>query len=110
VEKIIASDKLNLVSSMGIGRPGFDSRIVKVTLSVIDHEMLSTIIRTVPLLWHVQKLSVACEVKAPSTTKLLDSLPNNDAVAEVCSCVFKVAFCRDLEYKQRPSPTPINLI
>jgi hypothetical protein len=31
------------------------------------------------------------KVKASSTGKLLDSLPRNDAVAELCSGKFKVA-------------------
>jgi hypothetical protein len=37
------------------------------------------------------------KVKATSTGKLLDSLPRNDAVAELCSGKFNVAYCRDLE-------------
>jgi hypothetical protein len=48
---------------------------------VIDHEILSTVIHTVPLLWHVQKLSLPYE----SEGKLLDSLPRNNVVTELCS-------------------------
>jgi hypothetical protein len=62
---------------------------MQVTFVVIDHEILSTVIRTVALLWYVQK--------ATCTGKLLDSLSRNDAVAELCSGKFSVAFCRDLE-------------
>jgi hypothetical protein len=36
-------------------------------------------------------------VKATSTGKLLDSLPRNDAVAELCSGKFNVAYCCDWE-------------
>jgi hypothetical protein len=43
------------------------------------------------------------KVKAISTGKLLDSLPRNDAVAELCSGKFNVAYCYDLELKL---PTP----
>jgi hypothetical protein len=35
------------------------------------------------------------KVKVTSTGKLLDSLPKNDVVAELCSCLFIVANCRD---------------
>jgi hypothetical protein len=37
------------------------------------------------------------KVKATSTGKLLYSLPRNDAVAELCSGEFNVAYCRDPE-------------
>jgi hypothetical protein len=33
----------------------------EMVMFVIDYEILSTVIRTVPLLWNVQKLSVPCE-------------------------------------------------
>jgi hypothetical protein len=35
------------------------------------------------------------KVKATSSGKLLDSLPWNDAVAELCSGIFNVVYCRD---------------
>jgi hypothetical protein len=35
--------------------------------------------------------------KATSTGKLLDSLPKNDAVAELCSGLFNVAYCHHPE-------------
>jgi hypothetical protein len=54
---------------------------VQVTFVVIDHEILSSFIPTVPLLWHVQKFQFLAEVKATSTGKLLDSLPRSGAVA-----------------------------
>jgi hypothetical protein len=54
---------------------------------VIDHEILSTVIRTVPVLWYIQKLSVPAN---SSAGKVLDSLPRNDAVAELCSSIFNV--------------------
>jgi hypothetical protein len=62
---------------------------------VIDHEILSTVIRAVPLLWHVQKFQFLAKAKATSTGKLLDSLPRNDAMVELCSGEFNVAYCRD---------------
>jgi hypothetical protein len=37
------------------------------------------------------------KVKATNTGKLLDSLPMNDAVAELCSGKFNVAYFRDQE-------------
>jgi hypothetical protein len=52
---------------------------------VIDHEILSTVIRTVPLFWYVQQFQFLAKVKATSTGKQLDRLPMNDAVAELCS-------------------------
>jgi hypothetical protein len=64
---------------------------------VIDYEILSTVIRTVPLLWHVQTFQFLAKVKATSTDKLLDSLPRNDAVVELCSGEFNVAYCCDPE-------------
>jgi hypothetical protein len=62
-------------------------------LVVIDHEILSTVICTVPLLWHV----FLTKVKATSIGNLLDSLPRNDAVVELCSGEFNVAYCCDPE-------------
>jgi hypothetical protein len=56
---------------------------VQVTFVVIDHEIFSTVICTVPLLWHLQKFQFLAKVEAISTGKLLDSLPRNDAVAEL---------------------------
>jgi hypothetical protein len=35
--------------------------MTKVTLALIDHEILSTPIYTVPLLWHVQKFQAALQ-------------------------------------------------
>jgi hypothetical protein len=64
---------------------------------MIDHEILSTVIRTVPLLLHVQKFQFLAKVKATSTGKLLDSLPRNDGVVELCSGEFNVAYCFDPE-------------
>jgi hypothetical protein len=64
---------------------------------VIDHEIFSKVIRTVPLLWYVQKFQFFAKVKATSTGKLLDSLPRNDAVAELCSGEFNVTYCHDQE-------------
>jgi hypothetical protein len=37
------------------------------------------------------------KVKASSTGKLLDSLPRNNALAELNSDEFNVAYCRDQE-------------
>jgi hypothetical protein len=64
---------------------------------VIDHEILSTVIRTVPLLWYAQKFQFCAKVKVTSTGKLLDSLHRNNAVVEQCSGEFNVAHCRDPE-------------
>jgi hypothetical protein len=69
---------------------------VHVTFIAIDHEILSTVICTEPLLWLVQKLSVHCEIekfKAATIGKQLDSLPRSDAMAELCSGKFSVAYC-----------------
>jgi hypothetical protein len=38
------------------------------------------------------------------TGKLLDSLPRSDAMAELCSCKFNVAYCHDLEWKLPTQP------
>jgi hypothetical protein len=64
---------------------------------VIDHDIFTTVITTVPLLWHVQKFQFLAKVKETSTGKLLESLPRNDAVVELCSGEFNVAYCRDPE-------------
>jgi hypothetical protein len=80
-----------------LGDLGFDSRTAQVTFVVNDLEILSTVIRTVPLLWHVQKFQFLAKAKATSTGKLLDSLPRNNVVIELCSREFSVAYCRDLE-------------
>jgi hypothetical protein len=68
-----------------------------VTFVVIDHEILSTVILTVPLLWHVQKFQFLVKVNATSTGKMPDSLPRNDAVVDLSSSEFNVACCHDLE-------------
>jgi hypothetical protein len=65
---------------------------VQVTFVVIDHEIISTTIRNVPLLWHVHKLQFLAKVKSTSTGKLLDSLPRNDTVVELCSRKYNVAY------------------
>jgi hypothetical protein len=65
------------------GDPGSILRMVQVTFILINHEILSTVICSVPHLLHVQTKSV--KVKATSTGKLLDSLPRNNAVAKLCS-------------------------
>jgi hypothetical protein len=67
----------------------------QVTFVAIDHEILSMVISTVPLLWHVQKFQFLAKVKATSTGKLLDSLPRNNAVVELCCGEFNVAYCFD---------------
>jgi hypothetical protein len=54
---------------------------------VINHEILSTVIRTVPVLWYIQKLSVPAN---SSDGKVLDSLPRNNTVAELCSSIFNM--------------------
>jgi hypothetical protein len=70
--------------------------MAQVTFVVIDHEILSTVICTAPLLWHVQKFQFLAKLKATSTGKLLDGLPRN-AVVELCSGEFNVAYCCDPE-------------
>jgi hypothetical protein len=45
------------------------------------------------MLKHVQKLSGPAKVKATSTGKLHNSLPRNDAVAELCCAKFNVINC-----------------
>jgi hypothetical protein len=51
-------------------------RTVQVTFVVIEHEIFSTVIRTLPLLWYVytQKFQFLAKMKANGTGKLLDSL------------------------------------
>jgi hypothetical protein len=70
---------------------------VQVTYVTIDHEIFSIVTHTVPLLWYVQNFQFLAKVKATSTGKLLDSLPRNDAVAELCSGELNVAYCCNLE-------------
>jgi hypothetical protein len=55
--------------------------MVQVTFIEVDHESLYTVIRILLLFWHVQKLSGPCWT---CTGKQLDSMPRNDAVAELC--------------------------
>jgi hypothetical protein len=64
---------------------------------VIDHEILSTVIHAVPLLWHVQNFQFLAIVKVTNTGKLLDSMPRNNAVAELCSGKFGLTDCLDPE-------------
>jgi hypothetical protein len=45
------------------------------------------------------------KMKATRTGKLLDSLPQNHAMAELCFGKLNVAYCRDLEGKL-PTPPP----
>jgi hypothetical protein len=66
---------------------------VQVTFFVTDYEIISTAIRNVLLLWHVQKLKFLAKVKSTGTGKQLESLPGNDTVVELCSCKFNVAHC-----------------
>jgi hypothetical protein len=64
---------------------------------VIGHEIFSTVIPTIPLLWHVQKFHFLAKVAAINTGKLLDSRLRNNAVAELCSGKCNVAFNCDPE-------------
>jgi hypothetical protein len=48
------------------------SRKGQVTFVVIDHEIVSTVIRTVLLFCYVQKFQFLAKVRATSTGKLLD--------------------------------------
>jgi hypothetical protein len=65
---------------------GLDCESAPVIFVGMDHDIFSTVIHTVPLLWHVQKkLQFLSEVKATSTGKLRENLPRNDAVVELCS-------------------------
>jgi hypothetical protein len=65
--------------------------MVQVTF-MIDHKIFSTVIRTM-----YRSYQFLAKVKATSTGKLLVSMPRNNAVAELCSGKFKVAYCRDPE-------------
>jgi hypothetical protein len=71
--------------------------LAQVTFAVIDHEILSTVICTVPLLWYVHKFQFLAKVKVTNTGKLLDSLLRKDVVVELCSGEFNVANFLDLE-------------
>jgi hypothetical protein len=68
----------------------FDSRTGQVTFVVIDHEIVSTVIRTEPLLCYVQKFQFLAKVRTTSAGQLLDSLSRNDSVAELCSSKFNM--------------------
>jgi hypothetical protein len=57
------------------------------------------IMKSFPLLWHVQKFQFLTKVETISSGLLLNSLPRNDDVAELCSGKFNVAYCRDHEWK-----------
>jgi hypothetical protein len=67
------------------------NRTVHVIFIMIYHEIFSTVIHIVPLLWYVQKFQFRAKVKATSTGKLLNSLSRINAVAELCSGKFNVA-------------------
>jgi hypothetical protein len=71
--------------------------MAQVTFVAIDHEIFSTVIRTVPLLWYVQKLKFIAKVTATSTGKMLNSHPRNNTAAELCSGEFNEANCRNPE-------------
>jgi hypothetical protein len=74
-----------------------------------DYEILCTVIFTVPLLQHVQKFLAKVKATTCSTGKLLDSLPRNKAVVEMCSSKLNVAYCFDPEGKlPTPLPPPPN--
>jgi hypothetical protein len=67
--------------------------MVQITFIMIGHEILSTVIHTVPMLWYVQKLSVPRKSEGNlSTSKLLDSLLKNNEVAELCSGELKLQY------------------
>jgi hypothetical protein len=68
-----------------MGPSGYNSLSTQVTFVVMDHEIVSTVISTVPLLWHYRSYQFLAEVNATSTGKLLDNLPRNDAVVELYS-------------------------
>jgi hypothetical protein len=56
----------------------------------------STVIRTVYLCSGMYRsYQFLAKVKGTTTGKLLNSLSRNDAVAELCSGKFNVAYCRD---------------
>jgi hypothetical protein len=74
-----------------------DSLTTQDTFVVINHEILSTVLRTVPLLWHVQKFHFLAKVNATSPGQLLDSLLRNDAAVGLCPGEFNEAYCRDPE-------------
>jgi hypothetical protein len=57
------------VSSIG---NALDYESVQVTFVVIDHEIFSTVIRTVPLLWHLQNF---CSLRKWKQLILADCLP-----------------------------------
>jgi hypothetical protein len=61
---------------------------------VIDHEILPTVIRTVPLLLyeHISNQFLDKEKATSTGGKLLDSMPRNGAMAELCSGKFDVAY------------------
>jgi hypothetical protein len=63
------------------------TRTAQVTFVVIDREIFSTVIHTLPLL---QKFQFFAKVKTTSTGNLLDSLPRIEAMAELCSGKFNV--------------------
>jgi hypothetical protein len=55
------------------------------------------------------EVSFLAKVKATRTVKHLDSLPKNNAVAELCSGKFNVAYFHDLKWKL-PTPPPVTFL
>jgi hypothetical protein len=78
-------------------RPGFDSWTVQVTFILTDHIIFLWSFALYLCSGMYRSFQFLVKVTATSTGKLLDSLPRNDAVVELCSGEFNEAYCRDPE-------------
>jgi hypothetical protein len=81
-------------AGLWFGRPGFDSLTVHVTLVVIDHESFLRSFVLYLCSGMYRSYQFLAKVKATSTGKLLDNIPRDDAVVEMCFVKFNVACCR----------------
>jgi hypothetical protein len=95
---------IKLLKSIGlrIRQLGFSSPIVQNILNVIDNEIRFKVIFALYLFSDMYRsiLQFLVKVKASSPGKLLDSLPRNDVVIELCSSEFKVPYFCDMEGKK----------
>jgi hypothetical protein len=60
---------------------------VQVTFIVIDHEIHSMVIRTLPVPWHLHKKSVLAKVKVTGIGKLMFGCLSRDDVVPELWCI-----------------------
>jgi hypothetical protein len=71
----------------------------------MDHEILSTFALHPRLLWNAQMfITSLVNWKQLILVNCFDSLPRNNAEAELCSGKFKMANCHDQEGQQQKPP------